>query len=159
MFSINASYNPRMGSAKSKLSEADRAAQRNLRELWEAKKRTLGLTQEKVGELWGIGQAMVSHYLNGHTKLGVVATLRFSRLLGVRPQDIRPDFEYSDLVPGELTPEAIDLAVMWMSLPSAVQADYKRMIEHLAESGYAQYLANVTSATERAKSAEATGER
>lgn len=151
MFIETSNYNQCMRSAGKKLSEADLAAQRRLRELWDAKKQALGLTQEKVGEMWGIGQAMVSHYLNGHTKLGVVATLRFARLLKVRPQDIRKDFGYADLVPGELSPEAIELAAMWMGLPENVRIDYKRMLEHLSDSGYAEFLANAAAATEKAR--------
>lgn len=133
-----------MASRKKSLTDADREAHKRLRRLWDVKKRDLHLTQEQVADLWGVTQGAVSQYLNGHTKLGVVATLRFSKLLGVRPQDIRPDFEYSALVPGELPPEAIEMAVAWMSLPKVVRDDLKRTMETLAESNYAKYLERVT---------------
>jgi len=67
------------------------AAQR-LRDIWNEKKVTLRLTQEKAAEVLGFStQASVSHYLNGTTPLNTDATLKFASLLGVKPEEIRPD--------------------------------------------------------------------
>lgn len=70
--------------------EADAA--KRLRDIWDEKKVTLRLTQEKAAEALGFStQASVSHYLNGTTPLNTDATLKFASLLGVKPEDIRPD--------------------------------------------------------------------
>lgn len=78
--------------------EADAAAR--LRKIWNEKKVTLRLTQEKAAEALGFStQASVSHYLNGTTPLNTDATLKFASLLGVKPEEIRPDlFEMMNYV-------------------------------------------------------------
>lgn len=76
------------------LSDADRQAAANLKEIWGAKKDALKLTQDKAAELLGFAtQGAVSHYLNGRTPLNTDAVLKFAALLDVSPTAIRPDLE------------------------------------------------------------------
>lgn len=105
------------------MSPADREAVRRLRLLWDQKKRQLGITQEKVAEQFGRSQALIAHYLNGHTPIGPVATLKFARLLQCQPTDIRPDFQYGMIVPAELPPDVIEMAIKLASVPEAVRRD------------------------------------
>lgn len=84
-----------MDAMRKKTLEADEAeATQRLRDIWNEKKVTLRLTQEKAAEALGFStQATVSHYLNGNIPLNTDATLKFAALLGVKPEDIRPDLE------------------------------------------------------------------
>lgn len=53
-----------------------------LKAIYQAKKRGLGLSQEKVAEAMGMTQAGVSMYLNGKNALNVMTAAKFSSLLG-----------------------------------------------------------------------------
>jgi transcriptional regulator with XRE-family HTH domain len=77
---------------KKTLDAADSETAVRLRKIWDQKKIELRLTQEKAADLLGFStQASVSHYLNGTTPLNTDAVLKFSALLGVKPEEIRPD--------------------------------------------------------------------
>lgn len=75
------------------LTSEDKQAAKRLRDLWEAKKRERGLTQEKAGEAMDMGQGAISHYLHGRLKLTPAAVLKWSALLDVDPREIRPDWD------------------------------------------------------------------
>lgn len=98
------------------LTDDDREGARRLRERWDSEQDARGFTQEDAAAAMDISQGMVSQYLNQHTPLGVVATLRFAKFLGCRPIDIRPDFEHLFAV--ELDSESFELAWIWQGLPS-----------------------------------------
>ncbi|ECX1691432.1 helix-turn-helix domain-containing protein, partial [Salmonella enterica] len=67
-------------------------ATQRLRAIWDAKKRDLKLTQEIAADLMGFEtQSTVSHYLNGKAPLNTDAALKFSVLLRVKPEELRPD--------------------------------------------------------------------
>ncbi|EHE7090088.1 helix-turn-helix domain-containing protein [Salmonella enterica subsp. enterica serovar Enteritidis] len=67
-------------------------ATQRLRAIWDAKKRDLKLTQEIAADLMGFEtQSTVSHYLNGKAPLNTNAALKFSVLLRVKPEELRPD--------------------------------------------------------------------
>ncbi len=77
-----------------KISDTDKVAAINLRRIWEAKRDTLGLTQEKAAEVLGFStQGAVSQYLNGRTALNTDTTLKFAALLQVDPEDINPELK------------------------------------------------------------------
>jgi transcriptional regulator with XRE-family HTH domain len=95
---------PRM--AKRVFTPADWDAQKRLKTIWEAKKGPLGLTQENVMEALDMNQSAVSQYLNGKVPLRLAAALKFSRLLKVKPTEIRPDL-------AELTSEVSTEALDW----------------------------------------------
>lgn len=75
------------------------AISKRLRSVWDAKKKPLGLTQEKAAEAFGwTAQATVSQYLRGVIPLGLDVGLKFARLLQCPPSDINPDWvEYDKL--------------------------------------------------------------
>lgn len=67
-----------------------------LREIWNKRKVELRLTQEKAAELMGFEhQSTISQYLNGKAPLNMENTIKFANVLGVKPEEIRPDL--SDL--------------------------------------------------------------
>lgn len=77
-----------------KISDIDKIAAINLRRIWEAKRESLGLTQEKAAEILGFStQGAVSQYLNARTALNTDTILKFAALLQVDPEDINPELK------------------------------------------------------------------
>ncbi|ADW76535.1 helix-turn-helix domain protein (plasmid) [Rahnella aceris] len=77
---------------KRKLTDEDLAAAKRLKAIWTSKRAALGLTQEKAADLLGFNtQGAVSHYLNGVTPLNTDTVIKFSMLLMVKPEDIKPE--------------------------------------------------------------------
>ncbi|EPC6178350.1 helix-turn-helix domain-containing protein [Serratia marcescens] len=67
-------------------------AAKRLKAIWERKKAELHLTQDKAADILGFGtQGAVSHYLNAKTPLNTDTVIKFASLLGVAPEEIRPD--------------------------------------------------------------------
>ena len=97
------------------LTEQDREAAKRLRARWKTEQAARRFTQDDAAEKMGITQGLVSQYLNEHTPLGVVATIRFAKFLRCRPSDIRPDYEH--LLAMELSPDAFELASTWQDIP------------------------------------------
>jgi hypothetical protein len=134
-----------------KITKADKEAADRLKNLWRLRKKPLGLTQEKVAALWGghgepKTQGLISQYLNGTIVLGPVAVMKWARILKVRPTDIRQDFEYKDMVSGDLRPDAIEIAIKWQSLPPRSAIDFKSMLDTMIGhiQGYEDFLGGVT---------------
>lgn len=105
------------------ITAADRIAAQRLKRIWNARKRDLNLTQEKAAAQLNMTQGAVAQYLNGHTAIGTEALLKFSRLLGVQPVDIRPEFQYGSLAPADLPPDVVEMAVKIATLPEAARRD------------------------------------
>lgn len=79
---------------KRHLTARQQQAQQNLRAIWDAKKKELGLTQEIAADLLGwSSQGSVASYLNGRIPLNTDAIAKFSRLLQVDPLEIDPGFD------------------------------------------------------------------
>lgn len=66
---------------KRQLTPTELAECNALKKIYTAKKKELGLTQEKLAEAFGMTQAGVSMYLNGLNALNVMVAARFSSLL------------------------------------------------------------------------------
>ncbi len=82
---------------KIELTQQDTQNAARLKQIWNDNKDRLSLTQEKAADALGYAtQGAVSQYLNGRVPLNIEATIRFASLLGVAPEDIRPDL--SDLL-------------------------------------------------------------
>lgn len=80
------------------LTAQEKIAQQNLRAIWQAKKKSLDLTQEKAAHLLGwSSQGTVGQYLLGRVPLNTDAIMKFAKLLEVKPTDIDPDFQWGDL--------------------------------------------------------------
>ncbi len=131
---------------KKTLDAAEAETAQRLREVWNEKKVTLRLTQEKAADALGFStQATVSHYLNGNIPLNTDAALRFAALLGVKPEELRPDLaelmnyvrksgthidDYSSAGWRLLKPEETELIELYERLP---QSEKERHLTELKE--------------------------
>lgn len=80
------------------LTTREKFAQQQLRAIWQAKKKSLDLTQEKAAHQLGwSSQGTVGQYLLGRVPLNTDALLKFAKLLEVKPSDIDPDFQWGDM--------------------------------------------------------------
>lgn len=79
------------------LTEHETQCAKNLREIWDSKKKQLGLTQESAGELLRMTQGGVGQYLNGIIPLNIDAKLKFAKLLGVHISEIDPQMTFNPL--------------------------------------------------------------
>lgn len=75
-----------------KMTDADLAAGRALRTLWDGRAGALGLTQEAAGAALGINQSATSQYLNSKIPIGLEACIKWAALLRCDPAEIRPEF-------------------------------------------------------------------
>lgn len=129
-----------------KISQADRDAAKRLKAIWSEKAKALGLTQQRAAEQFGRSQGLIGQYLNCHTALGPVAVLKFARILQVSPREIRPDFSFGTLVPGELPPDVIEIAIKLASVPEAVRRDAIGFLTiTLANQGYIDFISRLDS--------------
>lgn len=131
---------------KKTLDAAEADAAKRLRDIWNEKKVTLRLTQEKAADALGFNtQATISQYLNGSIPLNTDAALKFAALLGVKPEDIRPDLadlmnyvrqtsthvqDYSASGWRLLRPEDAELVELYDRLP---QSEKERHLSELKE--------------------------
>lgn len=72
---------------------SDTPATRNLREIWDRRKRELGVTQVEAARALGLTQGALSQYLNGTIKLAPPAIIKLARYLNVAPSDIDPEID------------------------------------------------------------------
>jgi hypothetical protein len=108
---------------------------RRLRSVWDAEKLRHGrarISQKVMALEWGVNPSNITQYLNGHIKLNLGAKLRFARFLKKPVLEIWPDFEFASVAPGDLPPEAIQLAAIWTSLPPASQVAVAQLIRTLS---------------------------
>ncbi len=105
-----------------------------LRAVWDAEKRRLGakVSQKAMALEWGVNPSNITQYLNGHIKLNTEARLRFARYLGKPVLEIWPDFEFADIAPGELPPEALQIAALWTMLPGTSRKVVSDLVHSLS---------------------------
>ncbi|MEY8710487.1 LexA family protein [Mangrovibacter phragmitis] len=61
-----------------------------LKAIFEAKKKTLGLSQETLAEQMGMGQSGVAQLLNGTNAINATHAAQFAKILGVKVDDFSP---------------------------------------------------------------------
>lgn len=61
-----------------------------LKAIFEAKKKTLGLSQETLAEQMGMGQSGVAQLLNGANAINTTHAAQFAKILGVKVDDFSP---------------------------------------------------------------------
>ena len=122
-----------MSKTKRIITDADRAAARELTRQWvEYKKKNPGITQEKAGSRIGFSQAVFSQYLLCTIPLGTDAIIKFAKLFNIAPSDIRSDIDpLASTTPSRhqlsepqrtyqnIPDEAIEIARAWLALPAA----------------------------------------
>ncbi len=72
------------------LTPEETAESQRLKAIFEAKKKTLGLSQQAAGNAMGISQAAVGHYLNGRNPLNLNAAHHFAEILNCSINDFSP---------------------------------------------------------------------
>jgi transcriptional regulator with XRE-family HTH domain len=81
-----------MAKRKRVLTPADRRAAEKVRELWaDYQKKNPGISQEVAAERADMGQSAFSQFLRGTVPMRVAPVLKFAKLFGVEPAEIRPD--------------------------------------------------------------------
>lgn len=131
--------------AKRELTEPERDCAARLRRIWEHKRLSLGLTQEKVAYACGWStQGAFGHYLQGKNPLNIDAVFRLARVLEVDPREIMP--ELHDLLvsffpelgasstPLPLSEEVVRVALAIQSLPAKDRASLQKIVAALAQS-------------------------
>ncbi len=79
--------------ADRKITEKDREKAAKLKQLYENKKKELGLTQVKAAETLEMTQGAISQYFNALVPLNTDAILKFSELLQEKPERIDPELK------------------------------------------------------------------
>ena len=125
--------------ASRELNKADWDAVANLKALF---RKSAFSTQVDLGAAYGANQSAMSQYLNGKVKLGHVATLRFAKVLGVQPTDIREDFDLLPINDDELSADAKRIAAKWMSLNAHTRRDFEELLDTIPEDSYGLFLFN-----------------
>lgn len=125
------------------LDAKDLLASQNLRRIWFANHRRLGLTQESAAAALGFaGQSAVSQYINGRIPLNTEAVLKFARLLGVAPEDIDP--RVGSLLPPAAATGIRDTAGLYRTL-TPVQRDVLNLLDGLTAAQQAALIEQMRS--------------
>jgi len=113
------------------MTELDIQAAKNLKRIWDQKRKELGFTQETAVERIGIGQSTISMYLRGVVPLGVEATLKFAYFLGVDPREIRQDLpEWVVTLKSDKTEVSPDLLSLVREI-SVLSVPNKQVLRHI----------------------------
>lgn len=83
---------------------------------WEALKRERDYSQKQLAVDAESSEGMVSQLLAGRTALTIEWALQFSLYMRVPVTEIWPDFPFAALVPGNLTPDEVEVALMFRLL-------------------------------------------
>ena len=68
---------------KREISDIEKEECKLLKQIFNARKKELGLSQEKIAGLIGVTQAAINHYLNGTNALNASIASEFAKILGV----------------------------------------------------------------------------
>lgn len=68
---------------KREISDIEKEECKLLKQIFNARKKELGLSQEKIAGLLGVTQAAINHYLNGTNALNASIASEFAKILGV----------------------------------------------------------------------------
>ena len=68
---------------KREISDIEKEECKRLKQIFNARKKELGLSQEKIAGLIGVTQAAINHYLNGTNALNASIASEFAKILGV----------------------------------------------------------------------------
>lgn len=81
------------------------------------------LSRKELAQTHKVTPGMISHYMRGREPLNVKWQMRFADYLGMSPSAIWEDFPHKNLAPGQIPPEAVELALDVLGLdPGAVDA-------------------------------------
>lgn len=87
-----------------------------LREKWDELKDPRHLSQKQMGAMANASEGAISQLLNGSTKLTIEWALQFAMYMRVPITEIWPEFPFAHLVPGNLAPDEVEVALMFRML-------------------------------------------
>lgn len=130
--------------ARRELTDIERDNAARLRRIWDRKRLSLGLTQEKVAHACGWStQGAFGHYLQGKNPLNIDAVFRLARVLEVDPREIMPDlhemlvsfFPEIGKVGNSLpvSDEVMRVALAIQSLPPKDRVSLQTLVDSLAQ--------------------------
>ncbi|MDQ9128763.1 helix-turn-helix domain-containing protein [Serratia fonticola] len=129
---------------KKPLDIKDQEAAERLRNIWDEKKVTLRLTQEKAADALGFEtQSSVSQYLNGRNPLNTDAILKFAALLGVKPEDIKPDLKEMMNYVRKSGTHSEDIAAPGWQILKPEHAELISLYERLPESEKLRHMSDL----------------
>ncbi|MEX2953506.1 helix-turn-helix domain-containing protein [Serratia fonticola] len=129
---------------KKPLDIKDQEAAERLRNIWDEKKVTLRLTQEKAADALGFEtQSTVSQYLNGRNPLNTDAILKFAALLGVKPEDIKPDLKEMMNYVRKSGTHSEDIAAPGWHILKPEHAELVSLYERLPESEKIRHMSDL----------------
>ncbi|WP_444923472.1 S24 family peptidase [Microbulbifer sp. DLAB2-AF] len=104
------------------LTPEEKASTQRLRDIWDKRRKVLGLTQEKAAHLLGwSSQSAVGAYLQGRIPLNTDATIKFAELLEVEPAEIDPNLGMKWAISHSYSPEKTNFATGLAEQPCAEQ--------------------------------------
>jgi len=90
---------------------------------WNELKDERGYAQKAMGIAAGATEGAISQLLNGTTKLTVEWALQFSKYMRIPVIDIWPDFPFKALFPGSLSPDEVEIALLYRAVRDPKQRD------------------------------------
>lgn len=118
------------------ITKSDLENAQRLKAIYNAKKRTLELTQTILAAKLGMKQGAVAQYINGHIALNYNATIAFAKILQVDPWDIDPTLNVLSNRGADAEREVAVDVVSTLSgsgkpKQNSITIRYSGMIEHL----------------------------
>lgn len=106
---------------------------RPLRAKWDELKDQRGFSQKQMGAAANATEGAISQLLSGSTKLTIEWALQFAKYMRVPLTEIWPDFPFRELVPGNLAPDEVEIALMFRMLQNPTKkkafADFLRTLQ------------------------------
>lgn len=132
-----------MSARKRKLTDADKRAAEKVRQLWaDYKKKNPGVSQETAAGLAGFTQSAFSQFVLGVVPIRVSPALKFAKLFGVSPTEIRADLAeiaYAtsgaakqhaarEPAPGDLSSDALSIARIYEDLEPVTKDRFRDLL-------------------------------
>jgi len=118
------------GKERRPLTEIELREAAQLKRYWE-KIKTPGnrdISQRGLAAEYGANETLVSQHMNGVIPIPIEWKLRYARYLNCLPQNIWPEWEFSDLTPGPVSPAAARIAVGYSNLAPKDQNTVNELI-------------------------------
>lgn len=113
------------------LSPEEERARLNLRQLYDTKKKELGLTQNELAKRMGCTQGYITHLFNGRAALNMQSTVQLATHLKADPKEIYPEL-FKGLSICSISDE--EFSTMYEMLNSSERDVVKQLLRHLIAS-------------------------
>lgn len=133
-----------MGTRKRKLTDADRRALAKVKDFWsDYRKKNPGISQEAAASRAGFTQSAMSQFLQGRVPIRVSPAMKFAKLFGVAPTEIRDDLAHVAYIENttpkatlaarepsaeDLSPEALEVARVYSRLQPQTREQMRELL-------------------------------